>query len=321
MKLVRISQSIILFFVILSQLFAQNQPPQVTNVLFSQRTDGTHTVDVYYDVDDPNSDAMTVTIQASDDNGATWNFSCDSISGDVDSNISSGTNKHIIWDFKSEHPQTFGDQFKIKIVADDGGTATGIPCPGLPTVTYEGKTYNTVLIGEQCWLRENLDVGTMIDSTQNQTDNSIIEKYCYNDNPSNCTIYGALYQWNEAMQYSTTPGTQGICPSGWHIPTDTECWTLIAAVNNDGNSLKEIGQGTGEGAGTNTSGFSALLAGFRYKLDSNFYYLGNITYLWLSRDDYITFVFFVRIGGNDSNLILYYGEEKDTGLSVRCLKD
>jgi hypothetical protein len=53
---------------------------------------------------------------------------------------------------------------------------------GVSKVSYEGKTYNTVLIGDQCWLKENLDVGEMIQGASNQTNNSIIEKYCYGNN-------------------------------------------------------------------------------------------------------------------------------------------
>jgi len=80
----------------------------------------------------------------------------------------------------------------------------GIPCPGIPTVTYQGQVYNTVLIGSQCWLKENLNVGTMINGSQNQTNNSTIEKYCYDNDPANCDEYGGLYQWDEMMQYTTT---------------------------------------------------------------------------------------------------------------------
>ena len=76
---------------------------------------------------------------------------------------------------------------------------------GASRVSYGGKDYNTVLIGSQCWLKENLDVGTMINGSNQQTNNGIIEKYCYNNVPNNCSTYGGLYQWNEAMQYFTTP--------------------------------------------------------------------------------------------------------------------
>lgn len=97
------------------------------------------------------------------------------------------------------------------------------PCPGTPTVTdVDGNEYNTVLIGNQCWMKETLKKGTMINSEDEMEDNSIIEKYCYDNNPINCETNGALYQWNEIMQYSATEGTQGICPSGWHIPSIDE---------------------------------------------------------------------------------------------------
>jgi hypothetical protein len=72
--------------------------------------------------------------------------------------------------------------------------------PGTPTVTYAGKTYNTVQIGNQCWLKENLDAGIMIQVNQEQTNNGTIEKYCYDNNPNNCAAYGGLYQWAENVQ-------------------------------------------------------------------------------------------------------------------------
>ena len=168
-----------------------------------------------------------------------------------------------------EHTQTFGEQFKIKIIAENLNV-----CPGIPTVEYEGKIYHTVQIGTQCWLRENLDIGTMILGIQDQSNNGLIEKSCYNNNPNNCNTFGGLYQWYEAMQYDTTTGSRGICPPGWHIPTLYEFWTLRNAVwwFGMGNALKAVGQGSGDGAGTNTSGFSALLAGMRGNPPVYWYY-------------------------------------------------
>ena len=75
------------------------------------------------------------------------------------------------------------------------------PCPGTPTVYYAGQTYHTVQIGSQCWLVENINAGTMINGSQSQKNNGIIEKYCYNNNSANCATYGGLYQWAEAVQY------------------------------------------------------------------------------------------------------------------------
>jgi uncharacterized protein (TIGR02145 family) len=188
------------------------------------------------------------------------------------------------------------------------------------TITYAGKTYHTIKIGSQYWLKENLNVGTMVDSLQDQTDNNVIEKYCYRNDTANCNTYGGLYTWNEAMQYSTTPGVRGICPSGWHIPTEAEIQTLITAVDSNGNALKAIGQGTGSGAGTNTSGFSALLSGTR-SINGDFYNLGRYAYFWSSTENSTYYAFLMDLsfyGGR-----VYFGsyDYKRSGLSVRCIKD
>ena len=219
----------------------------------------------------------------------------------------------------------------IKIIANDL-VVDGGPC-ATATVTYLGKTYNTVQIGTQCWLKENLDVGTRIDGSANQTNNGTIEKYCYNDDPNNCTTYGGLYQWAEAVAYTNgatdttfanpplTGNVQGICPTGWHIPTNAEYQTLDTTVSNDGNALKAVGQGTGSGAGTNTSGFSALLAGCRSS-NGHFFSLGDDTYIWSSteNDAVSTDAFYMYLYGYDSS-IGFDLSSKGGGFSVRCAKD
>ncbi len=106
----------------------------------------------------------------------------------------------------------------VSFVAQDNGGG-GEPCAGIPTVTYEGQIYNTVQIGSQCWFRENLNVGIRVNGGSYQTNNGQIEKVCYYHEPGYCEIYGGLYCWEEMMQYSTLEGSQGICPTGWHIPT------------------------------------------------------------------------------------------------------
>lgn len=188
-------------------------------------------------------------------------------------------------------------------------------CSDMPTIEYEGQIYNTVQIGNQCWLKENLNVGTRINRIQNQTNNSIIEKYCYNNDESNCDTYGGLYQWNEAMQYSTQESAKGICPNGWHIPTKAEFETLRSTVNDDGNALKSVGQGSG----TNSSGFSALFAGYRHN-DGNFYNLGSYPYFWSSTEIniYRAYGLFLYNNGSNSNLGYY---NKEDGFSVRCVQD
>lgn len=193
---------------------------------------------------------------------------------------------------------------------------TGKACPGVSTVEYEGKIYNTVQIRSQCWLKENLDVGTMINGIQEPSVNDTIEKYCYNDIPANCDIYGGFYQWNEAMIYSLTAATQGICPPGWHIPTYAEIDTLITAVNYDGNALKAVGQGSEDGVGTNTSGFSALLSGIR-AYTGDFSDLSNAACFWSSNGDLYS-GYYLALWYND-NSISFYSIIAEYGLNVRCI--
>jgi uncharacterized protein (TIGR02145 family) len=202
------------------------------------------------------------------------------------------------------------------------------PCPGIPTIIYAGKTYNTVQVGTQCWLKENINVGKRIDVSSEQTNNNKIEKYCYNDDPNNCATYGGLYQWAEAVQYQNgatnsplpnpafTGNVKGICPTGWHIPSLTEFQTLGTAVNNNGNSLISLRQGIG----TNTSGFSALLAGGR-DINSSFRYLESITYFWSSTEDGAGIAFGVGLNGSNRSVTLDGGYNRGYGFSVRCLKD
>jgi uncharacterized protein (TIGR02145 family) len=191
-------------------------------------------------------------------------------------------------------------------------------CPGTSTIMYSGKTYNTIQIGSQCWLKENLDVGTMISSTIDQSNNKIIEKYCYNDSIQNCDKNGGLYQWGEMMQYVNTEGSQGICPDGWHLPLISDFNALISAVKSDANSLKEIGQGTGIGAGTNTSGFSALLSG-SWDGNGNFVRLGGSVYFWsTSMYNNWGYAYYLWV---DLNEIYDTYFSSANGLSVRCLKN
>jgi hypothetical protein len=126
-----------------------------------------------------------------------------------------------------------------------------VNCGNPITDIRDNKVYQTVQIGSQCWLASNLNYGTTIASSQDQRDNCIPEKYCYNDNPINCTNNGGLYQWDELMQFDETTADQGFCPPGWHIPTENDWNTLFAVYINNafaGSPLKYSGY----------SGFNAL---------------------------------------------------------------
>lgn len=188
---------------------------------------------------------------------------------------------------------------------------------GESKVNYDGKTYNTVLIGDQCWLKENLNVGTM----GYPTNNGIIEKYCYNNVEDSCNIYGGLYYWNEAMQYVTTEGAQGICPSGWHMPTEAEYQALITFANNDGNALKREDQGSGSGQGTNTSGFSGLLAGGKGYSGGPYQALGVWGSFWMSKGNTSAYAYTMQLVSDTSTIYVHAGTMVSWGMSVRCIKD
>ncbi len=91
----------------------------------------------------------------------------------------------------------------------------------------DNKVYPIVQIGGQCWMAANLNYGTRGNMPNPQSDNCLVEKYCLNDQESNCNSYGAFYQWDELMRYEPGfPGRQGICPPGWHVPTNDE-WEVL----------------------------------------------------------------------------------------------
>ena len=215
------------------------------------------------------------------------------------------------------------------------------PCPGTPTVSYGGQVYNTVQILSQCWLKENLNIGTMIDVSEDMTDNGTIEKYCYDNHLDSCAKYGGLYQWPEMMQYSTLQGTQGICPVGWHIPTDDEWKILEGAVDSQfgigdpewdisyyfrgfdaGYNLKTT-QGWYEGGnGSDLYGFSGLPAGAR-GYDGGVYLfvaIGAYCNLWSSTrlNEYADWA---HVLGYPSSGVLRMPSSTEYGYSLRCLKN
>ena len=169
-----------------------------------------------------------------------------------------------------------------------GATAPAFQCGMKMTDARDGKMYNTVQIGTQCWMAENLSAGHQIDSTKMASNNDTIEKYCFHDNPALCDEYGALYSWDEIMQYTTTPGVQGICPAGWHIPTDAEQTILVdflGGMTVAGDKLKEPGltHWTAPNTGTNSSGFTARGTGMGdFFWDFSYWDLKEYTGLWSS---------------------------------------
>jgi len=177
-------------------------------------------------------------------------------------------------------------------------------------------------IGTQTWAKANLNVGTRIAGATAQTNNSTLEKYCYSDTESNCTTYNSgLYQWDEAMQYVTTNGAQGICPTGSHIPTDND-WKILEVqlLGMSQAQADTIGwRGTDQGTQLKSGGSSGLnmpLAGNR-NTGGSFVNLSSGAYLWSSSES--------STSAWDRSLNSGYATvdrkayDKGNGFSVRCL--
>jgi len=243
---------------------------------------------------------------------------------------------------------TSGDQLLFKCFSDIYATVIPLVPTQSQTVTAnfiactdaDNNNYATVTIGTQIWMAENLNVGVRVNSSQVQSDNGIIEKYCYNDSAENCNKYGGLYQWDEMMQWITAPGVKGICPTGWHIPIDWEWCTvtqfLDPSVNcgsygwsgtNAGGKMKSTGTidaGTGlwyspNTGATNESGFTALPAGY-LGTDGTFSYVVSFGYWW-SSSEYDTDGAWDRIVGYIYSSVYRSPIYKHVGFSVRCVRD
>ncbi|MFA7702484.1 MAG: FISUMP domain-containing protein, partial [Patescibacteria group bacterium] len=152
---------------------------------------------------------------------------------------------------------------------------------------YDKCTYDTVNINGQCWLKQNLNIGNIITGATGQNNNSILEKYCYNNTYSNCQSDGALYQWDEAMQYTEASGAQGICPTGWHIPTDAEQNALDQYLYDPPNTCNasridfDCANASPKLRVGGSSNFQGILTGYLYT-DLLFYENGTATFWWSS---------------------------------------
>jgi uncharacterized protein (TIGR02145 family) len=118
-----------------------------------------------------------------------------------------------------------------------------------------------------------------------------------------------------------TGNVQGICPTGWHIPSQTEFEKFDSTIANNSNSIKAVGQGSASygGAGTDTTGFSALLSGIISDYGDS-YSVGLSTFFWSYREDSPEEALYIYMLYNDSSIYFTNGL-KIYGFSVRCIKD
>jgi uncharacterized protein (TIGR02145 family) len=184
------------------------------------------------------------------------------------------------------------------------------------TDSRDNQVYRIVTIGTQTWMAENLnwagDDGNL--------------GACYANNASNCNLYGRLYDWETVMggsasSSSSPSGVRGICPVGWHVPSDAEWTTLTNFVgSNAGNDLKSRSgwHDNGYVHYTYDFGFSALPGGERWSGDFyNAGYFGN----WWSATEFDATNARFRYMYWDHSFVSTYWYNKSYALSLRCLRD
>ena len=294
------------------------QTVTVTNV----EQDG-QTLVVSYDITG-GTGKYEVSLFCSTDDGTTWAGPLKSVIGDVGKNIAAGLAKKITWTVLSDRADLKGDQIRFKVKAwKDNGTVTDI----------DGNVYQTVRIGDQVWMKENLKTSKYQDGTSITTllDTNEWRKTTsgafaiYDCDPANNIIYGKLYNWYSVVD------SRGLCPLGWHVPSDLEWNTLINYLGGiflAGGKMKTIsGWEYPNMEATNTSGFSALPGGYRngdrYNLfshDQSFYNVGRGGFWWTSSEDSSKKPW-SRILNHEYNLIKGNIHGKRCGLSVRCIRD
>jgi uncharacterized protein (TIGR02145 family) len=194
----------------------------------------------------------------------------------------------------------------------------------------DGNVYKTVIIGTQTWMAENLKVSKYSDGTTipNITDNTQWQNnttgaWCYyNNDATNNAKYGKLYNWYAVSK--TTNGNKNVCPSGWHVPTDDE-WTILTEYlggeSAAGGKMKEIGTTSWISPNTdatNTSLFTGLPGGDRNYF--GYYYVGSYGFWW-SSTEYSTNRAWNRYLDNEVGNATSSNYSKDSGFSVRCLRD
>jgi uncharacterized protein (TIGR02145 family) len=190
----------------------------------------------------------------------------------------------------------------------------------LETVTdYDGNIYNIVNIGSQKWMQESLKSLHYADSS------AIVGVMAYNNNETLVPTYGRLYTWYAAMNNSTTAGTQGACPNGWHLPTDAEWDTLINYLGGEnvaGGHLKEAGTShwmSPNTAADNSSRFTALPGGMYF--EGGFHYLRYNVEFWSSSNSHDSYAWYRILYFDQPYIVRTDWFDKNTTRSVRCLCD
>jgi uncharacterized protein (TIGR02145 family) len=206
----------------------------------------------------------------------------------------------------------------------------------------EEKNYKIVTIGTQTWMAENLNYGEYLKDLDSDTQyQDSQDKFCYDNIESNCETSGGLYQWHVAMALGqecslgttscssqvSSVNHQGICPIGWHIPSDAD-WTLLGGFLGGkqiaAKSLKAIEEGNAKWNlpiynDSNSTGFAGIPTGHKHIL-GGFAFKGERAYYWDTEESQPNEVWYRRLYDGSSELYRGYAIKR-TAFSVRCLKN
>jgi uncharacterized protein (TIGR02145 family) len=231
--------------------------------------------------------------------------------------------------------KTYKDEtLTISNLSQEGSKDKVIPVYLNGVMDQDTNYYNVTWIRNQIWMAENLKVGTLLPSSAAQSDNKIIEYYNYNDDRNNYSIYGGLYQWDEMMQYKPSDNghigtTRGVCPVGWHIPTNNEWITLrdaLGGVAVAGGKLKSKDsppwQPPNTGA-SNSSNFSALPGGLygTFFTGELIFSLIGTNGVWWSSTLSVNDGAYAYTLWSDSTYMDQELPDMHSACSVRCVKD
>lgn len=216
----------------------------------------------------------------------------------------------------------------ISVKKPDIDKLTVFSCGASKVSDVNNNSYNTIIIGKQCWMQSNLKVsnyrngaGILTGLSDGAWANTTKGAYAfYANSNANDAIYGKLYNW-----YAVKDGQ--LCPTGWHVPSEAEWTTLITYLGGEnvaGGKMKSIGttywNSPNTGA-TNVSGFSVLPGGNRYS-DGSFDFISYRAFFWTATQiDYNSKFAWGRYLGFNFGNVDRYNNSKSFGASVRCLRD
>jgi uncharacterized protein (TIGR02145 family) len=319
-------QVILSLTLIFAMSWAFAQPGTITNIQVEQGVgENERVVNIQFDLtgNDPSYD---LTLEVSFDNGETF-VAVDPTEITGETSVAPGTGLQLVWDGRISYPTQYAAMARIKIIA-----TYSFIC-GDQITDIDGNIYNTVLIGTQCWMKENLKTtqyrnGTAIEhpGTNNTAwSNNTTGAYAwYNNDISWKDSYGALYNWHAVNNAS------GLCPTGWHVPSDADFTALtnhLGGASLAGGKMKSTRtvpdshprwESPNTGA-TNESNWSGLPGGLR----TNYGYFNSIGAYgscW-SSTEYTTNLAWTRYLYYFNSYVYRLNLSKTNGFSVRCLRD